>query len=67
MPTMSELQELVVKYRLTKSGTKTEVAQRIYDLRSIYLSTKVRKLLEDFLHMPERKKEKRKRIPLPKN
>jgi hypothetical protein len=66
MPTMSELQDLVKKYNLTRSGSKTEVAQRIYSLRSLYLSTKDRKMLEDFLHIPDSKKELRTKKPLPK-
>ncbi len=63
---MSELQDLVKKYNLTRSGSKTEVAQRIYSLRSLYLSTKDRKMLEDFLHIPDSKKELRTKKPLPK-
>ena len=48
MPTMKELQDLVEKYNLTRSGSKTQVAKRIYSLRSLYLSEKDRKMLEDF-------------------
>lgn len=66
MPTTEELQELVEKYNLTRSGSKTEVAKRIYSLRSLYLSGKDRKMLEDFLHIPNSKKETRARKPLPK-
>ena len=66
MPTMKELQELVEKYNLTRSGSKTEIAKRIYSLRSLYLSGKDRKMLEDFLHIPDSKKETRPRKPLPK-
>ena len=65
MPTMIELQELLKKYNLTRSGSKTEVAKRIYSLRSLYLSQKERKMLEDFLHIPGSKKEPRTRKPLP--
>jgi hypothetical protein len=65
MPTMIELQELLKKYNLTRSGTKTEIAKRIYSLRSLYLSQKERKMLEDFLHIPSSKKEPRTRKPLP--
>lgn len=67
MPTMDELQELVEKYGVTRSGSKTQVAKRIYSLRSIYLSQKERKMLEDFLHMPNSEKEIRARKQLPKN
>lgn len=63
---MTELQDLVKKYNLTRSGSKTEVAKRIYSLRSLYLSTKDRKMLEDFLHIPDSKKELRTKKPLPK-
>jgi hypothetical protein len=63
---MNELQELVKKYNLSQSGTKTEVAQRIYSLRSLYLSAKERKMIEEFLHMPESKKETRTKKQLPK-
>lgn len=66
MPTMQELQELVKKYGLTRSGSKTEISKRIYSLRSIYLSKKDRKMLEEFLHIPESEKETRPRKPLPK-
>jgi hypothetical protein len=65
MPTMKELQDLVQKLNLTRSGSKKQVAQRIYSLRSLYLSEKDRKMLEEFLHIPESKKEKRPRRPLP--
>lgn len=65
MPTMIELQELLKKYNLTRSGSKTEVAKRIYSLRSLYLSQKERKMLEDFLHIPNSKKEPRTRKSLP--
>lgn len=67
MPTMKELQDLVEKYNLTRSGSKTEIAKRIYSLRSLYLSKKERKILEDFLHMPDSKKETRTRKSLPKD
>jgi hypothetical protein len=66
MPTMDELQDLVEKYNLTRSGSKKQVAARIYSLRSLYLSGKDRKMLEDFLHIPDTKKETRTRKPLPK-
>jgi hypothetical protein len=66
MPTMNELQDLVKKYNLTRSGSKTEIAKRIYSLRSLYLSTKERKMLEDFLHIPDSKKDLRTKKPLPK-
>ena len=67
MPTMKELQDLVEKYNLTRSGSKTQVAKRIYSLRSLYLYEKDRKMLEDFLHIPNSKKETRPRKPLPKD
>jgi len=66
MPTKDELQELAEKYRLTRSGSKTQLAKRIYSLRSIYLSQKERKMIEDFLHMPNSKKETHPRKQLPK-
>ena len=66
MPTMKDLQKLVEKYNLTKSGNKTEVAKRIYSLRTLYLSKEVRKMLEEFLHIPNNKKEKRIRKNMPK-
>jgi hypothetical protein len=43
MPTMKELQGLLEKYGLTRSGSKIQVAKRIYSLRSSYLSEKERK------------------------
>ena len=63
---MNELQDLVKKYNLTRSGSKIEIAKRIYSLRSLYLSTKERKMLEDFLHIPDSKKELRAKKQLPK-
>jgi hypothetical protein len=66
MPTMKELQVLLEKYTLTRSGSKTEVAKRIYSLRSLYLSNKDRKMLEEFLNIPDSEKETRPRKPLPK-
>ena len=65
IPTMSDLLKLAEKYNVTKSGTKTEISKRIYSLRSIYLSLKERNILENFLHIPENKKEKRERKKLP--
>ena len=59
MPTMKELQGLLEKYNLTRSGSKTEIAKRIY------LSKKERIMLEDFLHITNSKKESRARKPLP--
>ena len=61
MPTISELQILIKKYNLAKSGTKLELAKRIYSLRSIYLTSKEKKMLEELLHMPDKKKDKRTR------
>lgn len=65
-PSTSYLLKLVKKYNLTKSGTKTNIAKRIYSLRSVYLSQKDRSILEKFLHMPENEKEKRPQKQLPK-
>lgn len=66
MPTMKELQGLLEKYGLTRSGTKTEIAKRIYSLRSLYLTKRERIMLEDFLHISNSKKETRGRKQLPK-
>ena len=63
---MQDLQKLVKKYTLTKSGNKYEVAKRIYSLRSLYLSKENREMLEDFLNIPNNKKEKRIRKNIPK-
>ena len=65
MLTMKYLQQLIKKYGVTKSGNKTEIANSIYSLRSLYLSTSERKILEDFLHITNNKKEKRIRKVLP--
>ena len=67
MPTMDELQKLTRKYNLTHSGSKTEVAKRIYSLRSLYLLKKERTMLENFLHITDSEKETRARKQLPKN
>jgi hypothetical protein len=66
MPTMKELQALLEKYNLTRSGSKTEIAKRIYSIRSLYLSKRERIMLEDFLHISNSKKEIRTRKSLPK-
>ena len=65
MPSMIELQQLVKLYHLTNTGSKPEIAKRIYSLRSLYLSDKNRKMLEDYLHIPTNKKETRPRKTLP--
>ena len=67
MPSMNELQELTKKYNLTHSGNKTQLAKRIYSLRSLYLLKKEREMLENFLHIPDSEKETRTRKQLPKN
>jgi hypothetical protein len=67
MPSMDELQKLTKKYNLTHSGSKTEVAKRIYSLRSLYLLKKERTMLENFLHIPDSEKETRARKQLPKS
>jgi hypothetical protein len=67
MPSMDELQELTKKYNLTHSGNKTQVAKRIYSLRSLYLLKKEREMLENFLHIPDSEKETRIRKQLPKS
>ena len=66
MPTMKYLQQLVEKYGVVKSGSKTIVANRIYNLRSFYLSIQERKMLEEFLNIPNNKKETRIIKKLPK-
>lgn len=66
MPTMKDLQKLIEKYNLTKSGNKIEVAKRVYSLRSLYLSKEERKILEEFLHIPNNKKENRIKKNMPK-
>ena len=50
MPTMKELQGLLEKYNLTRSGSKTEVAKRIYSLRSLYLLKRKRNVREFFTY-----------------
>jgi hypothetical protein len=67
MPTMKELQGLLEKYNLTRSGNKTDIVKRIYSLRSLYLTKKERIMLEDFLHISNSKKETRDRKSLPKD
>ena len=66
-PSMPKLQKMVRKYTLTSSGTRKQVARRIYDLRSIYLTMAERRELETFLGREylhkKRDTRKRKRLP----
>ena len=50
MPSMNKLQELTKKYNLTHSGNKTQLAKRIYSLRSLYLLKRKRNVREFFTY-----------------
>jgi SAP domain-containing new25 len=46
-----ELQNLAKKYTLTVSGSKKEIAKRIWTLRAHLLTKKELKLIEDYLEL----------------
>lgn len=56
--TMETLQTLVTKYQVTKSGSKHQVAERLWTLRAHTMLLKDLKLVEDFLELPPSKRYK---------
>jgi len=50
------LQKLVKKYSVTKSGSKNEVALRLWKLRMHVMSVKDLKIVEDFLKLEPAKR-----------
>ena len=59
---MNELQRMVRKYGVTKSGSRTQVAQRLRQIVPHVMTLSDLKKIEDFLHLPESKKFKGKRF-----
>ena len=55
---MTELQKMVKKYHVTKSGTKTEIAQRLRQIVPHVMTLRDLKKVEDFLKLPESKRYK---------
>ena len=53
---LSALQKLVKKYAVTKSGSKKEVALRLWKLRMHVMSVKDLKTVEDFLKLEPAKR-----------
>lgn len=54
--TMTELQHMVKKYVVTRSGSRQEVAQRLISLRGHLMTLSDLKKLEDFLKLPPSKR-----------
>ena len=51
--TKEDLQRLVKKYEVTKSGSNREVAERLVNLRGPFIKNKMdRKIIEQFLKKP---------------
>jgi hypothetical protein len=59
---MTELQRMVKKYQVTKSGSRTQVAQRLHQLSAHIMTLSDLKKIEDFLHLPESKRFKGRRF-----
>lgn len=55
---MTNLQKLVSKHRVTRSGSKKEVAERLWKLHHHTMSLKELKKIEDFLQLPPSKRYK---------
>ena len=50
------LQKLVQKYKITKSGSKKEIALRLWKLEKHVMSLGDLKIIEDFLKLPPAKR-----------
>ena len=64
---MDTLQKLTKKYGLTKSGSKKEIALRLWKLEKHVMSLKDLKVIEDFLKVTESKRYKGPRYGTRKN
>jgi hypothetical protein len=53
---MANLQKLVAKYHVTKSGSARAVAQRLYTFRSHVMTLSEIAMLENFLRLPPSKR-----------
>ena len=61
------LQKLVKKYRVTKSGSKKEIALRLWKLEKHVMSLADLKIIEDFLKLTPTKRYKGTRYGVRKN
>ena len=59
---MTNLQKLVLKHRVTRSGSKKEVAERLWKLHHHTMSLNELKKIEDFLQLPPSKRYKGQRF-----
>ena len=59
---MTNLQKLVSKHRVTRSGSKKEVAERLWKLHHHTMSLNELKKIEDFLQLPPSKRYKGQRF-----
>ena len=57
-----DLKKIAVKYTLSPTGSKTELANRLWKLRSHVMTLKHLKIVEDFLNMPKSKRFKGQRF-----
>ena len=64
---MTELQKLVKKHNITSSGSKKEVALRLWKIRAHVMPLKDLKIIEDFLKLPPGKRYKGSRYYTRKN
>jgi len=64
---MDTLQNLTKKYGVTKSGSKKQVALRLWKLEKHVMSLRDLKIIEDFLHLTNSKKYKGTRYGTRKN
>ena len=62
---MKNLQNKVKKYRVTRSGSKTDIAKRLLSLRSVYMPQNERNILGDFIKLPASKRDTRAQKKMP--
>jgi len=62
---MKNLQNKVKKYRVTRSGSKTNIAKRLLSLRSVYMPQNERNILGDFIKLPASKRDTRQQKKMP--
>ena len=60
MVTVKQLKALCKKYKLTTSGTKKQLAKRLYNLRSDTMSKKDLKIVKDLLKVKTHKRKLKK-------
>ena len=62
-----DFDKLIKKHKITKSGSKKEIATRLWKLRQHVMTLAELKLIEDFLKMPPSKRYKGSRYYTRKN